>query len=41
MDGKGWQAQLWAYDFTDAESRVAAMRESLMVLGQAFSATPA
>lgn len=41
MDGSRWSTELWAYDFADAEARVAAMRESLKVDGQAFSTVPA
>lgn len=41
MDGKQWSTQVWAYDFADAEARVAAMRESLKVDGQAFERLPA
>lgn len=41
MGGKGWSTQIWAYDFADAESRVAAMRASLKVDGQAFASVPA
>lgn len=41
MDGKQWSTQVWAYDFADAEARVAAMRESLKVDGQLFGQVPA
>lgn len=41
MDGKSWSTQVWAYDFADAEARVAGMRESLKVDGQLFSQVPA
>lgn len=41
MDGKQWSTQIWAYDLTDADSRVAAMRASLKVDGQAFGQVPA
>ena len=41
MNGGRWQTQVWAYDQADAEARVAAMRESLTVLGKAFSCVPA
>lgn len=34
MGGKTWPAEVLAYDFEDAETRVAAMRGSLTVLGQ-------
>lgn len=29
-----WATEVWAYSLTDAEARVAAMRESLAVAGQ-------
>jgi hypothetical protein len=41
MDDSRWCAEIWAYSFEDAEARVAAMRESLKVDGQAFSTVPA
>jgi len=41
MDGKRWAAEIWAYDFADAEARVTAMRESLTLLGQTFEMIPA
>jgi len=34
MGDASWSAELWAYSFDDAEQRVAAMRDSLVVLGQ-------
>lgn len=40
MDGKQWSTEVWAYDFADAEARVAAMRESLKVTGQLFDRIP-
>lgn len=41
MDGKQWSTEVWAYDFADADARVAAMRASLKVDGQAFGCIPA
>ena len=41
IDGKQWSTEVWAYDFADAEARVAAMRESLRVDGQLFERFPA
>lgn len=42
MDGKSWGGvDVWAYSFDDAENRVKAMRESLMVRGQCYSDGPA
>jgi hypothetical protein len=41
MGGSQWCAEIWAYSFEDAEARVAAMRESLKVDGQAYSTVPA
>ena len=41
MDGKQWSTEVWAYSFEDADARVAAMRDSLKVDGQAYSCTPA
>ena len=41
MDGSEWSAQVWAYDFDDAQKRVASMRASLRLLGQAHAALPA
>lgn len=40
MEGKSWSTEVWAYDFADAEARVAAMRESLKVTGQLFDRIP-
>lgn len=34
MDGRRWASEVWAYSWEDAEARVAAMRESLMLDGQ-------
>lgn len=41
MDGSTWSADIWAYSFEDAENRAAAMRASLVVLGQVHSIIPA
>ena len=41
MDGGTWGAEVWAYSWEDAESRVAAMRESLVVSGQMMAMVPA
>jgi hypothetical protein len=36
MNGEEFCAQVWAYDFEDAERRVSAQRESLRLEGQLF-----
>lgn len=36
-----WATDIWAYSVEDAEERVAAMRESLVVLGQTYAVIPA
>lgn len=42
FDGSTWGGvDVWAYSMEDAQARVAAMRESLVVLGQAYAAFPA
>jgi hypothetical protein len=41
MGGKHWATEIWAYDFDDADARVAAMRESLKVDGKLFTTVPA
>lgn len=41
MDGSQWAAEIWAYDWDDAEKRCAAMRETLVVEGQTYSVIPA
>lgn len=41
FDGREWMTELWAYSFEDAEARVAAMRQSLKVVGQKMSEVPA
>lgn len=41
MGGSRWCAEVWAYDFDDAATRVAAMRGSLTLDGQAFETVPA
>lgn len=40
-DGARWSADIWAYSAEDAEGRVKAMRESLSLMGQAFTIIPA
>lgn len=40
IDGE-YSTEVWAYSFEDAEARVAAMRESLIVLGQLYGFIPA
>lgn len=40
-DGKTWGGlDLWAYSMEDAEGRVAAIRESLIMMGQIFTVIP-
>lgn len=35
MDGKAWAGpEIWAYSFEDAEARVTAMRDGLVLVGQ-------
>ncbi len=41
VDESRFSTQVWAYDFADAEARVAAMRNSLKVDGQLFKEIPA
>ena len=41
MDGSQWSTEVWAYSYEDAQNRVAAMRDSLKVDGQAFGRIPA
>lgn len=41
MDHSSYHAEVWAYDFADAEKRVQGMRGSLRVLGQAYGQEPA
>jgi hypothetical protein len=42
MGGSQWGGvDVWAYSFEDAENRVRAMRQSLVLLGQAYSIIPA
>lgn len=41
MDGHPYGTEVWAYDFADAESRVAGMKASLKVDGQLFEQVPA
>ncbi|RDJ03313.1 hypothetical protein B5K06_30425 [Rhizobium grahamii] len=36
MGGLLWAADIWAYSHQDAEARVNAMRDSLMVCGQIY-----
>ena len=40
MGGAAWALDVWAYSWEDAENRVAAMRESLVVSGQVYSVIP-
>lgn len=37
FDGSAVSASIWAYDLDDAEARVAAARETLMLVGQIHS----
>lgn len=39
-DGK-WAAEIWAYSMEDAQNRVDAMRQSLVLLGQTHAIIPA
>lgn len=39
-DGKQYGHHIWAYDQTDADAHIAAMRESLAYTGQAYSMVP-
>lgn len=39
--GKMYGTDIWAYSHEDAEARVLAMRESLVVFGQTFTMIPA
>lgn len=41
MDGGLWSFHLWAYDWDDAERRVAAIREDGKVFGQIMTSVPA
>jgi len=41
MDGSLWSLTVLAYSREDAEARVAAMRESLAVVGQVYAMIPA
>jgi len=41
MAGDDWVTEVWAYSMDDAKSRVAAMRESLVLCGQMYSRTNA
>lgn len=41
MDDAGWRIDLWAYSWEDAQERVAAMRESLILRGQLYTTVPA
>ena len=40
MDDKRWGVRLWAYDFEDAEKRIAGMRQSLKLDGKLYSEIP-
>jgi len=37
-DDRNWTVQIWAYDWDDAEARIASMRKSLTVFGQVYQA---
>lgn len=41
MDGKTWALEVWAYSMEDAQNRVDAMRQSLVLLGQTHAVIPA
>lgn len=41
MEDRRYCIEIWAYDFPDAEAKVAAMQESLQVDGQLFGEVPA
>jgi hypothetical protein len=41
MAGATWALEVWAYSWEDAENRVAAMRESLVISGQIQAIIPA
>lgn len=41
FSGGRWSIELWAYSMEEAELRVIAMRESLILLGQVVSIVPA
>lgn len=41
MPDGDYGTEVWAYNITDANERVEAMRESLIVLGQAYTSFPA
>lgn len=36
-----WSAEIWAYSMEDAQNRVDAMRQSLVLLGQTHAIIPA
>lgn len=40
MAGSRWGVDVWAYDWADADARVAGMRASLRVLGKVFEEVP-
>lgn len=40
FDGSRWCAEVWAYDWADAEARVAGMKDSLVVVGQTYGVIP-
>lgn len=41
MDGSQWSVNLWAYSMEDAQNRVDAMRQSLVLSGQTYAIIPA
>lgn len=41
MDGSRWGLEVWAYSWEDAQNRVDAMRQSLVLLGQTHAIIPA
>lgn len=41
MGDRRFCTEVWAYDWPDAEARVAAMREGMKVEGQIYSVVPA
>jgi len=41
MGRSTWSLEVWAYSMEDADNRVAAIRESLTLLGQVHSIIPA
>lgn len=41
MGRSRWSAEIWAYSMEDAQNRVDAMRQSLVLLGQTHAIIPA